>query len=42
MYFSHQLLKEVMRLRKNYDMLREINDQIIELNIRIFKKDETV
>ena len=38
MYFPQQRLREVKRLRANYDRLREINDQIMELNIRIFKE----
>jgi hypothetical protein len=38
MYFPKQRLREVKRLRSNYDKLREINDQILELNIKIFKE----
>jgi uncharacterized protein DUF6788 len=41
MYFPQQRLREVKRLRTNYDRLREINDQIMELNIRIFKEGKT-
>jgi hypothetical protein len=40
MYFPEQRLREVKRLRDNYDKLREINDQIMELNIRIFKEGD--
>jgi len=37
-YFPQKRLREVRRMRSNYDKLREINDQIMELNIRIFKE----
>lgn len=39
MYFPQQRLREVKRLRANYDKLREINGQIMELNIKIFKEE---
>ncbi len=40
MDFPQQGLREVKRLRAYYDRLREINDQIMELNIRIFKEGD--
>lgn len=40
MYFPQRRLREVKRLRSNYDKLREINDQILELNIKIFKEGD--
>ena len=38
MYFPQQRLREVNKLRSNYNKFREINDQIMELNIKIFKQ----
>ncbi|MBU4009327.1 MAG: hypothetical protein KJ882_01065 [Proteobacteria bacterium] len=40
-YFPQKRLREVKRLRANYDKFREINEQIMELNIRIFKESNT-
>lgn len=39
MYFPQQRLREVKKLRANYDKLRDINGQIMELNIKIFKEE---
>ncbi len=37
-YFPRSRLREVKKMKTNYDKFREINDQIMKLNILIFKE----